>query len=269
MSGKIIGKRKGGFYPVTLANGEERQMISVTSVFQKAVAKPMLTQWAASRERESVIGSAASLYGIMRTNGETKDVNSSAFEMRLKDWVGGFAHRRIFKEAGIIGTAVHRYIEWDLEGRQEKQPEMPDGADGSIEHWCKWCLRKDILPSYMEFQVFSPEHEYAGTLDFYGKIDGRYEIADWKTSRSIYPEAILQVVSYWTALLEMRPDLPPPERGRIVCFPKEGGEVEEVIITAEQREPIFHAFLSALDLWAYLQLGVDEYAGNRNGQVVP
>ncbi len=255
-----IGKRKGGFYPITTTDGKEHQMISVTSVFQKAVAKPMLIQWAASQERNAVLSAAASLYEHIKNNGSSGDVTQAGFEMALLERIGGFAHRKIFKEAGVIGTAVHKFIEWDLEGRQGKQPEMPEGFEKSIQGWMRWTINHEVKPTYMEFQVFSLKHQYAGTLDFYGKIDGVVEIADWKTSRSIYPEAILQVVSYWTALLEMRPDLPPPEQGRIVCFPKEGDKVEEVIIKAGDRERIFDAFLSALDLWKYLHLGAVEYA---------
>lgn len=252
MSGQITGKRKGGFYPVTLANGEEHRMVSVTSVFRLAVAKPNLIQWAASQERTSVVGVAAALHEHLQKSGAGADVPRAGFEMALMERIDGYAHRRIFKNAGTIGTAVHRFVEWDLERRQGKQPQMPDEADNPIKLWGQWSSGKTIEPTYMEFQVFSPEYKYAGTLDFYGKVDGVVEIADWKTSRGIYPEAILQVVSYWTALMEMRPDLPPPEQGRIVCFPKEGDKVEEVIIKTEDRESIFQAFLAALHLWGFL-----------------
>lgn len=252
MSGYIAGKRKGGFYPVTLANGEERQMVSVTSVLRLAVAKPNLIQWAATQERKAVMRTAVSLYDHLRSSGTSEDVTGPGFEGVLTERLNGYAHRKIFKEAGNIGTAIHNLIEWHLRDQQGEQPKMLDGSENCIRLWNQWRLNREIGAQYMEFQVFSPKHDYAGTLDFYGEIDGVVEIADWKTSRGIYPEAILQVVSYWTALMEMRPDLPPPEQGRIVCFPKEGDKVEEVIIKAEDRESIFQAFLAALHLWGFL-----------------
>lgn len=46
----------------------------------------------------------------------------------------------------------------------------------------------EFKPIYLEKSVFSPELGYAGTMDYYGYLDGKLIIGDWKTSKAIYKD---------------------------------------------------------------------------------
>lgn len=260
-----IGKRSGGFYPVTTSDGELHRYISATTVLGAAVAKQMLPQWAASLERKQVLQAAGSLYDYLRSVKDDYRVTKPGFEQALLERLNGFAHRRVFKEAGLIGSCLHEQIEWRLRGMMNSQPKIIEGAEKCIASWETWLESVNLKPKYLEFAVYSQQYEHAGRLDYYGEYNGETVIADWKSGSGIYPEALLQVVSYREAFVEMQPDLPPPTKAIIVRFPKSGEPAEVVVVTEEMFKPLYNAFLSALNLWKYLHLGAAEYASNGNG----
>lgn len=57
-------------------------------------------------------------------------------------------------------------------------------------------------PEFIERQVWSLRHRYAGTVDALATIDGKFGVLDIKTSTGFYPEYNLQTGAYVSALQE-------------------------------------------------------------------
>lgn len=57
-------------------------------------------------------------------------------------------------------------------------------------------------PEFVERQIWSPRHRYAGTIDALATIGGKFGVLDIKTSTGFYPEYNLQTAAYISALQE-------------------------------------------------------------------
>ncbi len=57
-------------------------------------------------------------------------------------------------------------------------------------------------PEFVERQIFSGRHRYAGTVDALATIDGKFGVLDIKTSPGFYPEYNLQTAAYLEAIRE-------------------------------------------------------------------
>jgi hypothetical protein len=91
--------------------------------------------------------------------------------------------------------------------------------------------------------VYSREHDYAGTLDVVGEVDGQLAVVDWKTSKAVYDEMRLQAAAYAQAWAEMY-DLRVPDRW-VIRLDKETGEFEPIRFPRETFRRDLHGFLAA------------------------
>jgi len=116
------------------------------------------------------------------------------------------AHRQILSDAGDFGTLVHSLIESHIKKEPYQYPVNPIVRE-SFEQFLKW--DKENQPEYLfsERKIYSIEHNFAGTLDFLCKINGKVVIGDIKTSSGIWDEYYLQLAAYRMALMEEFPDL--------------------------------------------------------------
>jgi hypothetical protein len=95
---------------------------------------------------------------------------------------------------GERGTATHEYLEDRFNG---KTPGIQSGYQQAAENFLN-----DVqpVPEGVERTLFNEEHRYAGTTDFVGELrnvfPGRRVLADWKTSKTVYPEHELQLIAY-------------------------------------------------------------------------
>jgi hypothetical protein len=155
------------------------------------------------------------------------------------------SHFRASKDATDIGTLVHEWIEQWLAG---KEPEMPKNEKmlSSIESWLAWADTNEILAYETEFKVYSREHDYAGTCDFDGIVNGERCIVDWKTGKAVYPEHRLQTLAYLDAR-EEELDVSYDARW-VVVLPKDGGEIAAERIGREHNHIDRDGFLGALSL---------------------
>lgn len=111
-------------------------------------------------------------------------------------------------DAADAGTITHAAIEADLGFRDEAPAEMRERPEAVIaeaklaySRWRSWRTDHDIVPVMMEGMLVSEHYRIGGTFDFYGWIDGRLEVADFKTTGGIYPESFVQLAAY-RAMLE-------------------------------------------------------------------
>lgn len=119
------------------------------------------------------------------------------------------AYRRKAAAAADVGKLVHAYAESWLKGN--RKPEAPkkklsdedqEKYNNGITAFRTWWDSHKIEVYSPERMIFSRRWLYAGTTDFFGKIDGELCDLDFKTSSGLYPEMALQVAAYRIALEE-------------------------------------------------------------------
>jgi hypothetical protein len=180
---------------------------SVTTIISR-LNKPLLVQWAANCAVEHI------MHGIGAREGAVP--LPQLLEEARK------AHLTKKEDAADIGTAVHKYAQAALTGKPEPR-DLPPGAIEACAAFWKWVEQHKIEPIAVERRVMSREHMYAGTCDFYGYIDDRLSVLDFKTGNGIYDEAWWQTSGYELALSEEGVSRGPVNRW-IVHLNKETGE---------------------------------------------
>lgn len=103
-------------------------------------------------------------------------------------------------KAGNVGTHVHSMIEASI--RKEAPPvSLPDPehqamAEVAFAAFLSWQVKNRIEILEQEVQLISEEFKYGGTLDAVGTIDGQHVLLDWKTSKGVYKNYLLQLAAY-------------------------------------------------------------------------
>ena len=164
-----------------------------TSVL-KWLNKPALIQWAANMACQEMERELIDYFNVCQgipTDGEVRDLCGKAKT----------AHRRKASEAADIGTEVHKFAELTLAGQSPDMPEDQNARKG-CGAFLEWLDAHKIEPIHLEHMLFSKKHYFAGTCDFYGRIDGKLCALDFKTSSGIYPEMIIQVNGAYALALE-------------------------------------------------------------------
>lgn len=82
--------------------------------------------------------------------------------------------------------------------------EVPDGIKAAAFAFQRLKEEKKIIffPEFIERQIWSPRHRYAGTVDALALVGGKFGVLDIKTSTGFYPEYNLQTAAYVAALQE-------------------------------------------------------------------
>jgi hypothetical protein len=251
----------GRFYPITLPDGTEVRWPSVTTI-EQAIAKPALIQWAARVEHEVVAEAAAQLYADVAGTPPMKEL---AFKASLDARIGKVrAYKKEMAKAADIGTQAHARIEWMLRkelGQTKKpEPKCNEKAEWAVMAFEDWRRSVDLKPIFVERRVYSIEHEAAGTLDLYAEVNGTLTVCDWKTSKGVYGEALIQNAAYRHFLREM--GLGNAKAGLILRLPKVDTDPQFEAIDVEARATetygilpgdaeryLFELFLAAKTLW--------------------
>jgi len=152
----------------------------------------------------------------------------------------------VSRGAKTIGQLTHEWIETHLRSRlyATLEPPLPvnEQVRKAIEAASAW-IAEHFRPFSMEHRLYSREHDYAGTLDVVGEVDGRLAVVDWKTSKAIYDEMPLQAAAYAQAWAEMN-DERVPDRW-VIRLDKETGEFEPVTFPRETFRRDLRGFLAA------------------------
>lgn len=163
---------------------------SVTTIINRLGKGDALIQWAANCAVDHIAS---------RINGP--DVMLWALDWQTIFNEARKAHTAKKDTAADIGTRVHDYARLILQG--QTPPEPLDGpAQKAIEAFWRWVEGHKIEPYAVERRVMSRNGMYAGTTDFYGLIDGRPAVLDFKTGKGVYDEAWWQTSAYVAALEE-------------------------------------------------------------------
>ncbi|MMZ42088.1 PD-(D/E)XK nuclease superfamily protein [compost metagenome] len=152
----------------TYRNTNGHEVPSVTTIL-KILNKPFLAKW-------------ANIQGFKRNN--------------IDD---------LLKESSYLGTMVHHIIESYLMGRKymwlSPNQDMKYQIMLRLSGFISWKKNHDVIPTFMERKCFS--EYYGGTIDFYGMVDGKHTILDFKTSKKAYSSMFLQLAAYTQMVEEM------------------------------------------------------------------
>jgi len=162
-------------------------------------------------------------------------------------------------EAAQLGTAVHHWADQMIQGLP--LPVQSETAKLYTDHYAEWWQRSGWKLRLSEAVVVSPAvdgvHEgYGGTLDLLCyDADGRTVLADIKTGKGVYREAILQLAAYSMARYVSKMgaaevyEMPLVQRHVIIHVTRDG--VREVDLSIGARE--WAAWWSCLDLYRWTE----------------
>lgn len=134
-------------------------------------------------------------------------------------------------EAGTLAHAmVESYIkdmDWhdheDVTGQESEEVVLQ--AKNAYHQFLKWFKQTKIEIVLTEPQLVSEAHQFGGSPDAIGKIDGEYCLLDWKSSNGIYPDYLIQVGGGYVLLCEeCLPEYPITGGIHICRFSKEFGD---------------------------------------------
>ena len=150
------------------------------------------------------------------------------------------------------GTMIHSILEShnthtsvDLGAYSDEEIDI--GIYIFYENYMKWEKSHIVEPIFCEKDLVSEEFKFGGIIDFYAKVDGKYTVIDYKTSKKISSEHILQVSSYIQLLKENNY---PVDQMLILNVKKEKDQpLEERLVTLEESEPYWNIFKHLLAVY--------------------
>ncbi len=179
------------FYPKSHRYKLDGQWVpGVTTILGKGIAKPFLVDWAAREVAKFAAGNLEVLNAL--------DDEDARYDL-LKT-----AHNRHRDKAAVRGTDVHAYAEDLIHGREV---DVPDHLTGYVEGCARFLDKWQPTPILTERPCASREHWFAGTFDAVLSLpSGERLMIDWKTSKSVYGEAALQMAAYRNAQFYLAED---------------------------------------------------------------
>lgn len=111
------------------------------------------------------------------------------------------------------GTLAHLMASCDIKGQPQPDvssvaEEIRTKAQASFEAYLTWKRSTLVELAASEVSLVSEEHRFAGCLDAVAVKDGVAGILDFKSSKALYPDTVVQVAAYWKLWEENNPDLP-------------------------------------------------------------
>jgi len=127
------------------------------------------------------------------------------------------------KKAGDTGTALHDLAELHI---LEKDYELPDDpiAIHCFQQFIEWWESLDCEVIWTEKKYTSKKLNVGGCPDLLVKKDGKYILVDFKTSKAVYSDMLIQLSCYAELIKEN--DNIEIDRAVIVRFPKDDDETE-------------------------------------------
>lgn len=214
-------------YYAVMPDGTTKVLKRVTTILE-TLNKPALIPWAVGQTldacREKVQPGVA--YGENQLEA-------------IWEWAKGAQHRTK-EQAAAFGTRAHELIEAYLHTSQ-----APDLAEEPVqvqncfalfeEYWAAHGLQVVDLEAYVADIWLG----YGGTIDCLARDRaGNLVLLDWKTSKAVYTEMLLQVVAYGGAMAAM--GLGMPASASIVRIGKEDADFEVVQVWSDIEQARVH-----------------------------
>jgi len=174
------------------------------------------------------------------------------------------------KEAGDAATAgtyahglVEQWIHGDVGERSSLQHLTPAVLSSrkkcdikiatkslrSFQAFIKWIKQTRFELSVTEESLVSNTYRFGGTLDCTGWLNNTLILLDWKTSKRIYVDYLLQIAAY-TILWNENYD-PAIDEAHVILFHKETGDFQH--FQFQDLEPAREVFLKMLEIYRTLK----------------
>ena len=127
------------------------------------------------------------------------------------------------KKAGDTGTSLHGFGELHILGKEYSLPEDPT-VRHCFNQFLEWWDNLTCEVIWTEKKFKSKKLMFGGCPDLLVKKDGKYILVDFKTSKSLYSDFVIQLGSY-KFLIEENMDIE-IDRAVIVRFPKDNDDTE-------------------------------------------
>jgi len=118
----------------------------------------------------------------------------------------GIDSTKFVDEKAAIGTLAHLMLADYLRGEETDTSEYSkvqiDQSENAVLAFFEWEKTHHIEPILIEEPMVSELYKFGGTIDCLGRINGNLCLLDFKTSRGIFPEMLIQVVAYRQLLVE-------------------------------------------------------------------
>jgi len=121
------------------------------------------------------------------------------------------AHEKVAQTAADIGTITHGYAELDSLGKRDEAEALLAQVKGTtayslieacIVKYKEWALTNRGVLVSAEGLIASPRHQYCGKFDRLDRVAGRLILRDYKTSKGIYVDHMMQMAAYAIAIEE-------------------------------------------------------------------
>ena len=185
----IINSKGNRYY---LIPGLSEPLPSVTSILSR-ISKPGLISW----EKNVAIDYARDKISKYINNSENANTDGlhEIFENAKQQ------PKFIMSQAGEFGTKAHKFIELLLQ--QDSDIDVPANMKWIYKNFNDWKNEYKFSSIEQEKYLYSTQYGYAGTADSIGLVNDNLFILDWKTSKSLYIENLLQVSAYANAYTEL------------------------------------------------------------------
>lgn len=129
-------------------------------------------------------------------------------------------------EAASNGTLAHEIVEAHIKGLDicEAVSAAPEAVQSSVKAYLKWESMTKLKIVEQEISLVSEKYQFGGTPDAIGEIDGELCMIDWKTSKSVYQDMLIQIAAYDILWHENYPDRPLTGGFHLCKFSKKYGD---------------------------------------------
>ena len=192
---KRLGLKEGHHYRI----GSEIYPSSTTIL--SVLRKPAIEIWAVKTTVEYL---GRRLNDVI--NGKIKLNSKNAYKLLMD---ARREHQAIKEKAAHLGRGVHKIIELTFKSElntSDLLKVIDSNYYPAVTAFLNWKSSHDIKALGNEEIVYHEKLKYAGTLDFRCEFNGEKYIVDFKTSKRIYPEMLLQLASYKHAYEFMHPE---------------------------------------------------------------
>lgn len=169
-----------------------------------------------------------------------------------REGLAGRDFRDTSGKAADIGTCAHYMVECDVLGVDADlsgfEPDTVEKARPAFAAWGQWVRGSNCTIVATEAQLVSERFRYGGTLDAVASIGGQLQVLDFKTSKAVYPDHVIQLAAYQRLWNEAHPAEQLAPGAMLLRIGKDGAFAAHGF-TQEQLDCGWEAFLHARALY--------------------
>lgn len=235
----------------------------VTSILKVVDKSDALMAWAARQTAEAAVDMAAEKFARPIGDEDLTKPHDTMYPSALDHLIDTVGREGAIKaltsrsgwkrdEAAQLGTDVHGLADELVNGRLDTTM-IPAATRDHVKHYAEWWAASGWTVRTSEAFLVNDTMKYGGTLDLLCRDrDGRTVLADIKTGKGVYSEAVLQLTAYGLAELIQTPEgvlYPMPKVDRYAILHVTATGVREIEVPVGILEEM--AWGACLDLFAW------------------